>query len=389
MSVSITQEKDTARSMSTDNPLHIESIEVILVDMPTIRSHHLSFATVTTQNHALVRIHAEGITGYGEASTVGGAFWGGESTESIKTIIDNNLAPALVGQDANALALLCARMDQTVFGNPFAKAAIETALHDLVARSRNLPLHALLGGKTRDSFYCVWPLASGDTGKDTEEALEMLRIRRHRHFKLKVGAKEPAQDFAHVAAICKAVGDQASIRIDVNQGWDLLTAQQWLPRLQDVGVDLVEQPIARWNVQGAKKLTASLQMAVMADEGVFTPQEAATVSSEGAANVVALKLTKHGGIRNTLKVAAIAETYGLDLYGGAMLETAVGTATQLHTYSTLTRTRPECECMGPLIHKDQLTLNQIEYRDFQVWLPSGAGNGVSVDEEKLARYRRR
>ena len=367
--------------------LKIERVEAILVDIPTIRTHHLAFANVNVQNHVIVRIHADGLTGTGEASTVGGPAWGDESVEGIKTVIDRYLVQALVGEDANELARLNARMEMFVKGNPFAKAAVETALHDLVARARGLPMHALLGGKVRDAIPVAWTLAAGETGRDIEEAQEMLRLKRHNMFKLKVGARDPQQDYDHVAAICKAVGDRASIRLDVNQAWDPLTAARWLPRLGDAGVDLVEQPIPRWNLPALRRLRGG-KIAVMADESLGTPQDAFALAREAAVDVFSLKLTKHGGIAGTLKVAAVGEAAGIALYGGAMLETGIGTATQVHTYGVLGNLTAGCECFGPLILKDTITREKMVFEDFTVKVPDGPGHGMTLDEDKLARYRR-
>ena len=368
--------------------LKIESIEAILVDIPTLRTHHLSFGDVNVQNHVIVRIVADGITGVGEAATVGGPAWGDESTESIKGMVDLYLAPGLIGQDANDLARLTARMELLVKGNRFAKAAVETALYDLVARSRELPLVAMLGGAMRESIPVAWTLAAGDTARDIDEAQEMLERQRHRIFKLKVGAHAPEKDFAHVAAICKAVGDRASIRLDCNQAWDELTATRWLPRLAAIGVDMVEQPVARWNFAAMARLAQASGLAIMADESLNTLSEAFDLARTASANVFALKLTKHGGIAGTLKVAAVAEAAGVAVYGGAMLETSIGTATQVHTYSAIAGLNQGCECFGPLLHKSSISVEQLEFRDFHVWLPQGPGHGITLDEDKLAHFRR-
>ena len=368
--------------------MKIESIEAILVDLPTMRTHHLAFASVNVQNYVIVKIAAGGLVGIGEAATIGGPAWAEESTEGIKSMIDVYLAPRLLGQDANDINRLSALMDVAVRGNRFAKAALEMALYDLVARSRNLPVHALLGGQVRDAIPVAWTLAAGDTGRDIAEAEEMLARRRHHIFKLKIGAKAPDADFSHVAAICKAVADRASIRVDVNQAWDEQTASKWIPRLEEAGVDLIEQPVARWNVAAMARLAAASRAAIMADEGVGTLHEAFDHARHAAADVFALKLTKAGGIANTRKVAAIAEASGIGVYGGCMLETAVGTAAYAQVYASVPSMDYGCEIFGPLLLKDTITCEQIEIREFQVWIPPGIGCGVTLDEDKLAYYRR-
>lgn len=368
--------------------MRIEHIETLLVDIPTTRTHHLSFVALDTQNYVIVRIRADGLVGIGEASTIGGPAWGDESTEAIKVTIDNYLAPHLVGKDARELNRLAGVMDTAVRGNRFAKAAVDMALHDLVARSRGEPLHRLLGGKVHDGIPVAWTLASGDTAKDIAEAEEMLARRRHNIFKLKIGAKEPAADFAHVQAICRAVRDRASIRLDVNQAWDELTAARWIPRLAAVGVDLIEQPVARWNHGALGRLARDNACAIMADESVDTVQSALELAKGACVDVFALKLTKAGGIAQTKKVAAIAEAAGIGLYGGCLLETAVGTAAYAQCFATIPGINQGCELFGHLLLKDTITAQSVELRDFKVRIPDGPGIGVDLDEEKLEFYRR-
>ena len=368
--------------------MKIERIESILVDIPTTRTHHLAFAAVDVQNYVIVRVFADGLVGLGEASTIGGPAWADESSEAIKITVDTYLAPQLIGQDARELKRCAHLMDRRATGNRFAKAAVDMALHDLVARSRQEPLYGLLGGKVHDAIAVAWTLAAGDTGKDIAEAEEMLERRRHNIFKVKIGARDPKADFAHVEAICKAVAGRSSVRVDVNQAWDELTAAKWIPRLAAVGVELVEQPVARWNYAALARLARDNACAIMADESVDTVQSAFALASGVCADVFALKLTKAGGIANTIKVAAIAEAAGIGLYGGCMLETAVGTAAYAQVFASLAGINHGCELFGPLLLKDTIAVDAIELRDFRIRIPDGPGIGVDLDEDKLNFYRR-
>lgn len=109
----------------------IKNIETILVDIPTIRPHKLSVATMNTQTLVLVRvICGDGIVGWGEATTIGGLNYGEESPQSIKINIDTHIAPLLIGMRANEIGKAMSKVRKIVQGNRFAKCAIETALLD-------------------------------------------------------------------------------------------------------------------------------------------------------------------------------------------------------------------------------------------------------------------
>ena len=160
----------------------IERIETLLVDVPTIRPHKLSVATMNCQTLVLVRVRCtDGIEGVGEATTIGGLAYG-EEVESIKVNIDTYFAPLLQGMDATRPGAALARARKLFQGNRFAKCAIETALFDAQARRLGVPLSELFGGRRTDAVDVAWTLASGDTQRDIAEAEAMLDARRHRAF---------------------------------------------------------------------------------------------------------------------------------------------------------------------------------------------------------------
>ena len=150
----------------------IQSIEAILVVLPTIRAHKLAMTTMMRQTLVIVRLLcSDGLTGIGEATTIGGLADGDQSPESIKSAIDNYLAPLLVGTDATGVNVAMQRVSACVQGNSFAKSAVEIALLDAQGQRLGLPVHALLGGALRDALPVLWTLASGDATRDVDEAL--------------------------------------------------------------------------------------------------------------------------------------------------------------------------------------------------------------------------
>src|SRR5476649_1163449 len=213
---------------------------------------------------------------------------------------------------ASGVAAAMAKIRKIIQGNRFAKCAIETALLDAQGKRLGLPVSELLGGRGRDALPVAWTLASGDTDKDIAEAEQMLDLRRHRIFKLKIGAGEVNRDLAHVIAIKKALGDRASVRVDVNQAWDESVALRACRILGSNGIDLIEQPISRNNRAGMVRLNAISPAPIMADESIECVEDAFNLAREGAASVFALKIAKNGGPRAVLRTAAIAEAAGID-----------------------------------------------------------------------------
>jgi muconate cycloisomerase len=369
--------------------LAIVSIRSTIVDVPTVRRHKLSSLSVTAQSYVVVELRlANGVEGIGEAATLGGPRWSEESVESIKATIDAYLAPALIGAPADRFQAIGIRMDAAAKRNNAAKAAIESALFDAVGKTLGIPAVQLLGGAVRENMPVLWTLASGDPAQEIEEAEQKLAARLHETFKVKIGAQSPETDIARLRRLASALAGRASLIVDANQAWDETTALRCLPVLAELGVRLVEQPLPTWNLAGMARLRVRSTVPLMADECVFSSHDMLDVARAGAADVVSLKLVKHGGLLATRDVAAVAEAAGIGLYGGCLLESSIGAAAHLHVFAGLRELAWGCEHFGPQILVDDLVEEPLRFADFRVHLPAGPGLGVTLDQQKLRRYRR-
>jgi muconate cycloisomerase len=368
----------------------IASIRSTIVDVPTVRRHELSSLSVTAQSYVIVELRlANGVEGVGEAATLGGPRWSEESVESINATIDAYLAPALIGGPADRFESARLRMGEAAKRNNAAKAAIESALFDAVGKTLGVPAVQLLGGAVRESMPVLWTLASGDPGQEIEEAEKKLAARFHNTFKVKIGAQSPEADVARLRRLAGALAGRASLIVDANQAWDETTALRCLPVLAELGVRLVEQPLPAWNLAGMARLRARSTVPLMADESVFSTHDMLDVARAGAADVVSLKLVKHGGLLATRDVAAVAEAAGIGLYGGCLLESSIGAAAHLQVFAGLRELAWGCEHFGPQILVDDLVEEPLRFADFRIHLPAGPGLGVALDQDKLRRYARR
>lgn len=377
------------KTYTGDAVTKIDSIETRILDLPTIRGHVMSMMTMVLQSVVLVQVRfSDGSIGYGEGASIGGLSYGSESPESIKAAIDSYIAPLLKGADADNVNAAIALIEANVRGNPIARCAAETALWDGLAKRKNCSVAELFGGVVHKSMPVAWTLASGHSQTDVEEALSLIEAKRHNIFKLKIGARSVRDDLAHVAAIKTALGDRASIRVDVNQAWDMQQAGWGLAGLEEMGVDLVEQPIAAGRLASLKMLTDKYKIAVMADEALQGPKDALNCAADRSADVFAVKIAQSGGLKRAREVIAIAEASGIGLYGGTMLETGLGTAAALQVFATVSNVAWGTELFGPLLLTEEILTTPILYKDFQVHLPQGPGIGAVLDADKVAFYDR-
>ncbi len=368
----------------------LAKIDTFIIDIPTIRPHVLAMATMHRQSMVIVRLRdTDGIEGVGEGTTIGGMSYTNESPESIKSVIDTYIAPLLEVSNLSAVAATMALVARCVKGNHFAKCAVETALMDMAGKRLGVSISEFIGGgRVRDSLPVAWTLASGETARDIAEAEAMIEQRRHRTFKLKIGKRPLDVDVAHVGAICRALGDRGSVRVDVNQHWTEAQAERGMAMLHDVGVALVEQPVAREAFGAMARLAARHTVPIMADEALSGPHDAFALAATASAGVFALKIAQSGGLHAARDVAVIAHSAGIGLYGGTMLEGGVGTAASAHVFATVPSLDWGTELFGPLLLTDEILAEPLRYSDFSLAVPTGPGLGVELDEKKVAHYRR-
>ncbi|MCM2493886.1 muconate/chloromuconate family cycloisomerase [Burkholderia glumae] len=378
---------NSATAASAPSRATVERVETCLVDLPTIRPHRLSVATMHGQTLMLVKLFcSDGVVGIGEGTTIAGMAYGPESPEAMKLAIDAYFAPAMIGRDATQVQALMAHLGKLVRVNHFAKSALETALLDAQGKRLGVPLSELLGGRRRERLPVAWTLASGDTARDIEEAERMIEARRHRVFKLKIGARPVEADVRHVAEICRALDGRGTVRVDVNMAWSETQAARAIPALAEAGCELVEQPVA--SPAALARLTRRYPVALMADEILQGPESAFEIARQGGADVFAIKIEQSGGLFAAQRVAAVADAAGIELYGGTMLEGAVSTIASAQLFASFSNLQWGTELFGPLLITEEILTTPLDYRDFELTVPAGPGLGIELDEAKLRRFTR-
>jgi len=128
---------------------------------------------------------------------------------------------------------------------------------------------------------------------------------------------------------------------------------------------------------------------MMADEALKGPHSALALANDQAAGVFAIKIAQSGGLVPARLVADIAQLAGIGLYGGTMLEGAVGTAASAHLFATFNDLSFGTELFGPLLLTQEILAEPLVYRDFMLQVPSGPGLGIQVDMDRLNALRRR
>ncbi len=309
--------------------LKITDVEIFLFDVPLVSPFRIAIGEMTAANDLLIRIHTDqGVSGVGEACPflpITG------ETQATNVAAAKAIRDMIIGKDPLAIDDLLRQIGPIVHSNPSAVAAFDMALFDILGKVAGLPLFRLLGG-TKNVFETDITI-----GLDT---LESMRDEAKRHvangfktLKVKVGL-DPDEDYAHIEAIRSAVGPKENIRIDANQGWTVPQAIYGLKKLAPLAIQFCEQPVLASDTAGLKAVREQSPIAVMADEALFGPSDAVKLIRADACDTFNIKLTKAGGMLNSIRIAHIADAANIRCMVGCMLETRLGLTAAAHVVAS-------------------------------------------------------
>jgi L-alanine-DL-glutamate epimerase-like enolase superfamily enzyme len=337
--------------------------------------------------YVLVRVGDEdGRLGLGEASVT--SVWSGETQAGAIALIRDVLAPLVAGADPFDLEWINRRLQRAAFGNSFAKAALEAALLDLQAQILGVPLYKLLGGRERSpssdkGIRLKFVVGAVEPRLAAERARRMVE-RGWNAIKVKVG-RDPGADVERLKAVREAIGPKVFLSVDANGGYTVEQAAWTANRFERLDVALFEQPTQRGDPAAMAQVRRRCGLPIMADESVFTPQDALALIRAEAADVLNLYPGKHGGLRATQTIAEMAEAAGIPCTIGSNLEREVATAAMAHV--TVATANLCCErfpgdLIGPLYFEKPLSQAPLRYEADRLFVPESPGLGVVVGTAK-------
>jgi L-Ala-D/L-Glu epimerase len=283
------------------------------------------------------------------------------------------LSQRLVGRPLTDLAATMEEIDASLAYAPTVKAAIDMALHDLLARRLDVPVHVLLGGKHRDQVPLsrIVPIKS---------ALEMgaigerLAAEGYRQLKLKLSG-EPDLDLQRIASVRSAVGEGVAITLDPNQSYRAKQLISAFGKMERFDITLIEQPVPAADLAGLALLTRTLPVAIEADESAQTVRDVFRLVSERMVDVINLKITNLGGIRRFMQAMHICEAGEVSCRMGAAFGPALLQAMSLQAAAVIRRLPYACELSEHLHLKDD-PFSPLPVCDGNLSLPAGPGCGV-------------
>ena len=295
--------------------------EIILreIEMRLRAPFETSFGTVRGRRIALMEVRCEGVSGWGEVTAAEGPFYNSETPDTAWTVLCKFIAPLVLGQNIRAASEVM-RLLEPVRGHEMAKAALETALWDVEARQRGLPLWKLLGG-TRPEIACGVSLGIQRDTQGLIAAVEKELKDGYQRIKIKI---KPGKDLDFVAAVRKQF-QKTKLMADANSAYRLADAEL-LRKFDALDLMMIEQPLEWDDLYHHSKLQPLLKTPICLDECIHNPDHAEAALGMGACRIINIKLGRVGGYAHAKQIEEFCRSRGAPVWCGGMLETGIGRA---------------------------------------------------------------
>ncbi|MBO42621.1 MAG: hypothetical protein CMM28_02750 [Rhodospirillaceae bacterium] len=369
----------------------VKIIEVEVIPLAVPFKWPIQNAGIKTAMDALpstiIKVHTDaGVYGVGETQAWKRQGSAEDQTNQVR-ILKEYFAPLIVGKSPFDIAAIMTDLNKTLHHSYYCQAPVSDALYDVCGRILGVPVYDLLGGKCRDTAPCSCTLILKKTNDETFENAKEHMERGFKHQSIKIGLT-PDIDFQNVKMLREHFGDEIEIRVDANASMNYEQAVQTLGRLEPFNLELVEQPVPIWDVDGLAALSASVSMPIIADESVSDDHDLLDVIKKRAATGFQTKISKNGGIYYIRKLFTLASAAGLSIYPGNHPTTSIGTAAILH----LCAAWPEPIKPGNVATginsslADDIVVKSVRVENAAAYIPDGPGFGIELDDDKVEKY---
>lgn len=362
--------------------MKISRVDLILARLYLINPFTTSSSTKDHLDHILVRMVADDSEGWGECACPSDPYYCPETVETCWHILKDFLVPLVLGQEWTTIEQLVARY-QLVKGNNFAKAGLEMAAWDVLARRAGRSLAALLGG-TRSEIHSGVSLGiERDLGR-LLGLIDQYVEQGYRRIKLKIG---PGRDVDVVRAVRERY-PTLPLQVDANSAYTLADADR-LAALDDFGLLLIEQPLAHDDIIDHARLQARLKTPICLDESIHSSEDARKALDLDSGRVINIKVSRLGGLLEAKRTHDLCQARGVPVWCGGMHEFGVGRAANVAISSLPGFSLPGDVSGSDKYWREDIVEPPILAPNGAIPVPTGPGLGVTPIVERIAGHRLR
>ncbi len=306
--------------------MKITKVDYFRLDMPLSVPYTIAYETVSSCANIILCLETDaGITGWGCAAPDQAIT--GETPEDVAGLTGGIIRDMLTGRSPFCLARVMEELKTKIPLASSARAMVDMALYDIMARKAGIPLFRLLGGY-RESIPTSITIGILPLAETLEQADRYLK---DGFFIIKLkGGIDPQADAEKILKLRERFGKKVTIRFDANQGYDYDQSVSFMKQVKTADLEIIEQPVSRKADERLGRVTRSVDIPVMADESIMTLKDAFRLASNDLIDMINIKLMKMGGIFESLHINSVAKAAGMEVMVGCMDESALGIAAGLH-----------------------------------------------------------
>jgi O-succinylbenzoate synthase len=362
--------------------MKIDKIELMLCSLPFVHFFETSLGREEDRTFILVKVYAEGICGYGEVVADKAPLYSYETTETAWLVLKDFLIPLLIKKSLSEP--IDFYEEARIFkGHPMAKAGLELALWDLVAKQKNLPLWKLYGGSQKEIPSGV-SIGIQDSESQLIDRIQAFLEEGYQRIKLKI---MPGWD----VAICQKVREKfpdIRLQVDANGAYSL-DDKKTLKELDEFGLEMIEQPFAPYDLWDHSRLQKEVQTPLCLDESITSAETARKAIEMGSCRIINIKAGRVGGIIESKKIHDVCQENSLPVWCGGMLESGIGRAHNIHLATLPNFMFPHDLSASKRYYAEDLIDPPIDITpQGTIKVPDLPGIGVMPQEERIKKVSR-
>lgn len=359
--------------------MKIEGLVLREIRMRLKAPFETSFGVTQNRRILLVEALVDGVSGWGEVTTLESPSYNSETTDTAWHIISDFIAPKLIGAEIRASSDVRALLS-SIHGHQMAKAGVENAIWDAEAQLKGEPLARLLGG-TLNEIACGVSLGIRETPEALAKKVAEEVASGYQRIKLKI---KPGKDLDFVAAVRKEFPG-IRLSVDANSAYELKDAEH-LKKLDEFNLLMIEQPLQWDEIHAHAKLQSQLQTAICLDECINNAAHALAAIELGACRIINIKLGRVGGHTSAREVHDVCQKHSLPVWCGGMLESGVGRAHNIAMSTLPNFTLPgDVSASQRYWHEDIIEPEVQVSSQGTIRVPTTSGLGYSVKRDLIKR----
>jgi O-succinylbenzoate synthase len=299
--------------------MKVERVELREIRLPLVHFFETSFGTTTTRRIVLVRVEADGLTGWGEVTCGEEPFYSHETPETAWHILRDFLIPWTLGKEWATASELSARY-RPIRGHNMAKAALENALWDVEAQQQGVPLAKLLSG-TLEEIPCGVSIGIQNSVEELLDKIARELAVGYQRIKVKI---KPGWDVDVLERI-RARFPRIALMADANSAYTLADLER-LKEFDRFYLMMVEQPLGWEDIIDHARLQREIATPVCLDESIHDAEDARKAIEVGACKIINVKLGRVGGYTSARRVHDVCRAKNVPVWCGGMLESGIGRA---------------------------------------------------------------